>query len=282
MIVSRQQSFKLKQQYIVEKLVVKAPFRYSAVFGDEACFIYVKNGAAKLSSPEEKLQITAAESVLLKCGSYFADIVRSTGFDTCEILAIHLHPDVLAEIYKSDMPAGLTNQPQNGFVKKITASSVFAHFVDSLLFYFDNPALVNEELIILKLKELMHLLLQSDKAETISALLSFLFDPRKAALQKIIDTHLYSNLNVNQLAALSGQSLSSFKRAFQAQFNDTPANYIKRKKVEKAADLLSSSTLSISEICYQTGFNDPSHFSRSFSQLHGRSPSAYRKTVKKG
>lgn len=54
MIVSRQQFFKLKRQYIVEKLVVKAPFRYSAVSGDEACFIYVKNDAAELSSPEGK------------------------------------------------------------------------------------------------------------------------------------------------------------------------------------------------------------------------------------
>ena len=82
-----------------------------------------------------------------------------------------------------------------------------------------------------------------------------------------------------ELATLSGQSLSSFKREFQKIYNDTPANFIRTKRLQEAQKLLQISTLSISEIGYQVGFKDLSHFSKVFKKHIGISPAEYRARI---
>ena len=97
-------------------------------------------------------------------------------------------------------------------------------------------------------------------------------------MNEIIQTHVFSDLTVNELATLSGRSLSAFKRDFDLFFNDTPAKYIKEQRLLKAMHLLSSTDFSISEICYEIGFSDTSHFTKLFKQKYNLSPSEYRKS----
>jgi AraC-like DNA-binding protein len=92
-----------------------------------------------------------------------------------------------------------------------------------------------------------------------------------------VEAHLYSSISIVELARLTGRSLSTFKRDFETQFNDTPANFIKEKKLEKALELIQSTELSVSEICYEVGFQDTSHFTKTFKQKYNQSPSEYRK-----
>ncbi|MBE9463298.1 helix-turn-helix domain-containing protein [Dyadobacter subterraneus] len=129
----------------------------------------------------------------------------------------------------------------------------------------------------LKLKELILLLLQTDNAENIITLFSHLFNPRQAGLFEVVEAHLYSSISIAELASLTGRSLSTFKRDFETQFSDTPANFIKEKKLEKALELLQSTKLSVSEICYEVSFQDTSHFTKTFKQKYNQSPSEYRK-----
>jgi AraC-like DNA-binding protein len=90
---------------------------------------------------------------------------------------------------------------------------------------------------------------------------------------------LYSTISVEELASLAGRSLSTFKRDFKLQFKETPANYIKQKRLEKAFELVKSTNLTISELCYEVGFQDTSHFTKSFKQKYNQSPSDYRKLI---
>lgn len=280
MILSRQH-FDLNKKTVIEKLVAKAPLKQSPVFQDEACFLYFKEGETILSSATEKLSIYQNESVLLKCGNYFAELIQKAPSGICEIYAVHLYPEILKEIYKDEIPSFIKPGNKAVFAHKITNQSIISHFIDSLSFYFDNPQLVNAALLELKLKELILLLLQTKSAGTILELMAYLFTPRKAGINEVIHTHLYSNLSLTQLATLAGQSLSTFKREFQKHFNDTPANYIKEQRLTKAAELLTVSDFSVSEISYQVGFNDTSHFARLFGRKYHLSPTDYRSQYKK-
>ena len=153
--------------------------------------------------------------------------------------------------------------------------------MESLYFYFDNPGLVSDELLELKVKELILLLVQTKNAESLVSLFSDLFTPRSISLKEVVNNHLFSNLSIEDLAGLSNLSVSTFNRTFQNLFNDTPANYIKRKRLERATELLSISSLTISEIAFQTCFTDVAHFSRSFKAIHQCSPTEYRLALKK-
>jgi len=118
MIIDRKQ-FDLKNKCVIEKLHIKTPFRYGANFQNEACFLYIKDGESKINSPTENLNLNISESVLLKCGNYFADLIQKSKHKNCEIIAIHLHKDILQELYKDEVPSFIKSNGNNPFVQKI-------------------------------------------------------------------------------------------------------------------------------------------------------------------
>src|SRR5690606_16515776 len=203
----------------------------------------------------------------------------STG--TCEVYVIHLFPDILQEIFKEEVPFFVKEKKINNYTIRVSKKNVVDHFIESLDFYFENPEIVKQEILYLKIKELVLLLVQTEAVDTIIELYNHLFTPQKSNLSEVIESHLYSRLSLDQMAALAGQSLSTFKREFKKHFNDTPANYIRNKRMKKAAELLAYSSHTISEISYKVGYEDSSYFSRLFHEKFKVSPSDYRKTHQK-
>jgi len=145
-----------------------------------------------------------------------------------------------------------------------------------MMFYFENPQLVDEELIKIKVKELILLLVKTEKAESVMQLISGLFSPREYSFREIIESNLYTNVSLEELAQLTNLSLSSFKRVFNKTFGDSPAHYLKTKKIERAVKLLEVSAKRISDIAYDCGFGSLAHFTKSFTDLYKQSPTKYR------
>lgn len=280
MILSHQK-FDFGDKCLIEKVIIKAPFRFAVNFQDEACFIYFAEGKTKITSVSEQTEIAHHESVLLKCGSYFADLLKYSNADRFEILVFHLYPDLLRKIYKDEIPVFLKSTKNNSLIHKVATDDLIKKFVESLYFYFDNPQIVNDELLELKIKELVLLLIQTKNAESVVGLFSELFTPRNLSIKEVVNNHLFSHLSIDDLANLSNLSVSTFNRTFQTMFNDTPASYIKTKRLERATELLSVSSLTINEIAFQTCFNDATHFSRSFKTAYKCSPTEYRLAMRK-
>lgn len=279
-MVLTHQKFDLRDKCLIEKVVIQAPFRFAVNFQDEACFIYFDEGKTKINSANEQTEIEHKELVLLKCGTYFADLLKYSNADRFEVLVFHLYPDLLRTIYKNEIPSLLKPSQRDSSIRKVAGNDLITKFIESLYFYFDNPQVVSDELLELKVKELILLLVQTKNAESVVSLFSELFTPQKVNVKEIVNNHIFSQLSVEDLANLSNMSVSTFSRTFQKIFNDTPANYIKAKRLERAKELLSFSSLAISEIAFQTCFNDVAHFSRSFKSAYKRSPSEYRLTLK--
>ena len=263
----------------MERVVIEAPFRYSVHFHDEACFVYFLKGRTAINSPYDQVGIEPEESVLLKCGSYFADLLKYSNAAQYEILVVHLYPDILRNIYKHEIPSFVKRSESKSFVHKIGTHDLVKKFIENLYFYFDCPQLVNDELLELKVRELLLLLVQTKNATSVVSLFTDLFAPRDISIKEVVNSHLFSDISIEDLAGLSNLSVSTFSRTFQTLFNDTPANYIKMKRLERAKELLAKSSLTISEIAFQTCFKDVAHFSRSFKAVHQCSPSAYRLSV---
>ncbi len=275
MITSRA-NFNYQGQVLIEKMKIKAPFRYEAIFQNSGCFIYFKQRGPKLFSSEENAQLKSNEAVLLKCGNHFIDLLRETNDDEVEVIAIHLYPEVLKKLYTGDLPALVKKQNNGSGSQVVVSSDVIAKFIDSLEFYFQNPSLVNNDLLELKIKELILLLIQSKNINSILELVAGLYTAKTIHVREVIGLHLFSNLKLEQLAKLCNLSLSSFKREFKKEFEDSPTNYINEKRLEKAKELLSTTDLPISEVAYETGFQDSLYFTRLFKKKIGVPPTAYR------
>jgi AraC-like DNA-binding protein len=84
------------------------------------------------------------------------------------------------------------------------------------------------------------------------------------------------NLNLEDYAQLCHMSLSNFKKTFKKYYNTTPAAWLKERKLELACFRIINSDQRINEISFDCGFEDVSHFIRSFKQKHGLTPFQYR------
>lgn len=268
--------FKYKDFTVVEKMKVSTPLKYEANFQDRGCFIYFKNGNTKLLSSEHNTEIRGKEAILLKCGSNFLEILKKNNNEELETIVIHLFPELLKEIYKNEIPTSILERTNSEQSLKISSNDLITKFIDSLEFYFENPSLVNNDLLELKVKELLLLLIQTNYIDSVQELIADLYRTKTIKLNEVIALHTFSNLSVNELAKLCNMSPSSFKRAFRILFNDSPNNYINTKKINKAKELLQVSELNISDIAYETGFNDPQYFTRLFKKRIGLSPSEFR------
>jgi AraC-like DNA-binding protein len=151
-----------------------------------------------------------------------------------------------------------------------------AAFIQSLAIYFESPEITNDALLTGKIRELVLLLVQTNYAKSINDLIDQLFSPQLASFREIIEAHIFSRASINDLARLTGMSLSSFKRDFEKNYQDSPAQYIQSRKIQEACKLLLRSSLSVREIAYRTGFQDPSHFTKVFRKWAGHSPMEFR------
>ncbi|MBO5653701.1 MAG: helix-turn-helix transcriptional regulator [Clostridia bacterium] len=95
------------------------------------------------------------------------------------------------------------------------------------------------------------------------------------ALQKAlryIQKHYKKKVAAEEVAKAAGVSSQHLIRLFRKHLNSTPVGYINRTKVLHAIDLLRNTKLSVKEIAYELGFEDPNYFSRLFKREEGMSP----------
>src|SRR3954470_9883 len=84
-------------------------------------------------------------------------------------------------------------------------------------------------------------------------------------------------LCIPRLARIAEVSEAHFIRTFSTTFGETPHRYLQRRRVERAMFLLRSTDRSVTDICFDVGFSSLGTFSRTFRDIVGEPPSAFRK-----
>ena len=87
-------------------------------------------------------------------------------------------------------------------------------------------------------------------------------------------------LDVRRLAAIAHVSKAHFIRTFRATFGETPHRYLQRRRIERAMYLLAQTKGDVTDICLEVGFSSLATFSRTFKEIVGESPSAFRAHAK--
>ncbi len=91
-----------------------------------------------------------------------------------------------------------------------------------------------------------------------------------------MDRAFAAPLDVVELARVAHVSRAHFSRQFRATFGETPHRYLQRRRVERAMELLRETDHSVTDVCFEVGFNSLGTFSRTFREIVGESPSEYR------
>lgn len=94
---------------------------------------------------------------------------------------------------------------------------------------------------------------------------------------QFIHTHCAEDLNTREIARVAAISESECLRCFRSTIGITPIQYVRQYRIQKAVELLSGTDLRISDIALQCGFQDVSYFAKTFRELKGCAPGAFRK-----
>lgn len=100
--------------------------------------------------------------------------------------------------------------------------------------------------------------------------------------REFMEQHFDQRLEIPSLAAQANVSISHFFKLFKQDTGCTPLAYLTQLKIERACDLLITTTWSVKLIAANLGFRDPFYFSRVFKSLTGMAPKAYRRLKRNG
>ncbi|MBU6121734.1 AraC family transcriptional regulator [Hymenobacter siberiensis] len=126
-------------------------------------------------------------------------------------------------------------------------------------------------------KELLLRLMQLQSLHAIESNVAVLATSNRFAYTlSYIRENIAEKLSIEDLSAQAYMSKPNFFRAFKQEFGLSPMDYIIKERMRVAKRCLRNPTLSITDICFKAGFNNPAYFTRMFRQLEGMTPTEYR------
>ena len=96
-------------------------------------------------------------------------------------------------------------------------------------------------------------------------------------LERIVETRMRNpNLNIDVIASQFGIGRTNFYRKVRELMGMSPNDYLRKCRMDRAAELLRTTDLPVSDVCVQIGVPDAQYFSRVFKTFYGVTPTAYR------
>lgn len=251
-----------------------------ATAGDKGTFFLeqhllyvVLGGEVKLTCGKQTCVVRKNEMVLLRRAhsvSYEKQGDKKTGLFENLLFAI---TDELISDFLTQQHITIPQMTEELGVKVSPMSDCLVAYCWSLSPYFNDPSQTNPGLLRLKVMELLYNVM--DCSKNIFRQMLQLRQPLKTDIHRVVEENYTSPISLEELAYLSGRSLSSFKRDFQSIYGETPAKWIREKRLSKARQMLQASQMSVADVAYSLGFENPTHFSRIFKQRYGSSPISF-------
>lgn len=95
-------------------------------------------------------------------------------------------------------------------------------------------------------------------------------------IERYIEEHLAESVTLELLAKHVHLHPNYLVRYFNKQFGVSPLKYLNRRRMQKARELLSSTSLSVKEVAERVGYVDTNHFAKAFRRENSCSPTEYR------
>lgn len=158
--------------------------------------------------------------------------------------------------------ASLVKFPSN----RVDVRSLF----ESLLPYFDTGSVPDSDILKMKMAEGMFAILKTD--ENLYASLFDFVEPWKIDIVDFMEHNYMNDLSMDEMAYYTGRSLATFKRDFKKVSELTPQKWLIHRRLEAARELIRKGGRKISEICFDVGFKNLSHFSKLYKEMYGMAP----------
>lgn len=243
------------------------------IYPSQHLLTYIREGILKVRHGKEVQCFTKGEFVLLKKYTP-ATITKTWAVDGEKFssFVFSFQEDLVQEVFVqlNIAPTTKAKYPYADVVG-ITPNPILNQFIASLQLFFEDGIPMDNQLAKLKTTEALIGMIRSDK--NLVYQLQRYAVKSKADLYHYMNFHYLENKKLPEFARESGRSITTFKKDFQAIYKSTPAKWLKKKRLEHAYKLLTTTNRKASEIYLECGFEDLAHFSKSFKAQYQVNPS---------
>ena len=240
---------------------------------------YVISGKKDWITSKKTHKLIAGDSLFVKKGVYTTKQYLES--DYCVML--FFINDKFIKRFITENPSfkrELNHNKEYNQIFDITTNESFTTLIESIFHYLKQKDEIPKELVGIKFKELLFNIVINSKNKELLHFLNSIAKNTKTNIENMMIENFQYDLKIADFAKLCGKSLSSFKREFKECFNTTPSRWLINKRLEHSKALLLGTDLTVSEIGYECGFKNNSHFIQAFKKKVNVTPNKF-KALKK-
>ena len=233
-------------------------------------FSFLQAGKKQVHFAETSVLVDNTQSLLIKKGNcLWSELLDTDEIYYCKLL--FFSEKQLKEFLQKHVKESYKAEETSSYFV-IENDSYIDSYLNSLSTIMTAPIAFMNTLLIVKFEELL-LYLINKYGEVFKNYLFSLIAEEVSPLKKIIEKNIYTSLSLEEVSFLCNMSLSTFKRHFIKEFNESPGKWFRDKRLVRAKELLQSSTIKPSDIYLDLGYNNLSNFSSAFKVKFGINPS---------
>ncbi len=235
--------------------------------------IYVASGELILTEQGKDITVNAGECVFIRRDHRVSLLKRPKDKEVFKGITLMFTRPFLKEYFqKIDRKYKPMETSQAGAsVRKLPYSTDLQSIFISLIPYFDAEEKPLDAIVNLKMQEGILALLHLD-ASVYPILFDFV-EPWKIDILQFLNENYMYELTTAEMATYTGRSLATFKRDFKKISELTPEKWLINKRLEMAHELVCEGRMKVADVCNAVGFKNRSHFTESFKQKYGYTPS---------
>jgi len=241
---------------------------------DSNMITYVISGRKDWIAAEKTYEINGGDALFIRKGVYST----KQHFEVEYCVMLFFISDDFIRNFMAERESIMVNNTTQSFpqIFNIQTNESFQSLILSVFNYLQQGQEIPKDLIEMKFKELLFNIVLNPLNHKLTDYFKSLKETTKVNMEYIMQKHFQYDLKMDDFAKLCNMSLATFKRQFKTQFGDTPANWLKQKRLEYSTSLLSNTSLNIKEVCYESGFVNTSHYNKAFKELYHMTPAEYR------
>lgn len=242
----------------------------------EHTLIYIYSGELEITEGKRKTILHQGECAFMRRDNRMWLQKRVREDRPYRSIVLKFSREFLREFYhtldRRDLPADARRDRSSLYVLPAARPDVRSLF-ESVIPYFDAGVRPSDEILRLKMTEGLYVVLNTD-ASLYASLFDFT-DPWKIDILDFMEKNYMNELSMSDMAYYTGRSLSTFKRDFRQYSDLTPAKWLVRRRLQAANELIRRGGKTISDICYEVGFKNLSHFSKVYKGVFGVAPTEH-------
>lgn len=258
--------------------LIRDDMRGIEFFTNAPCLAYVVQGRERFHDPEgAETVVTAGDMLLMPRHMHMVSDFRNAD-GPLEAWLFFFNDAVVAEYLQATSPRAVAAAPRSR-TARFAGSACLKAYVEALPRVYGAVA-APPVLVKAKLVELLMLLHLQDRQDQLHGfLVSQNAGHARRNIRQVMREQALADLTVADYARLSGRSLSSFQRDFKREFGESPSVWLRRVRLERAHEMVTTSGVSITEIAQHTGYADTSHFIKAYKAHYAATPKQTRQRL---